>query len=141
MLICCIRILLIRRQHFMSCLQSLKIPTLAILSVSYDVCMLMIVSVHVCMVVTMCVHVCMVVTMCMHVCMVVTMCTYVHYVVVVVEGKRSSGKAAVWVSRDRFAVLDKTNQVTVCVCVCLYVDLYVCMYMYTCVLIKDFYLF
>ncbi|XP_065906077.1 coatomer subunit alpha-like isoform X1 [Dysidea avara] len=30
-----------------------------------------------------------------------------------VEGKRSSGKAAVWVSRDRFAVLDKTNQITI----------------------------
>ena len=43
------------------------------------------------------------------------------------EGKRSSGKAAVWVSRDQFAVLDKTNQVCdvmcyivcVCTCVCL----------------------
>ena len=60
----------------------------------------------------------------------IDMCTYVHCVVVVVEGKRSSGKAAVWVSRDRFAVLDKTNQVNFCVYVCLYIGLYVCMYVY-----------
>ena len=38
-------------------------------------------------------------------------CTF--YICIVVEGKRSSGKAAVWVSRDRFAVLDKANQVHV----------------------------
>ena len=45
---------------------------------------------------------------------------------VVVEGKRSSGKAAVWVSRDRFAVLDKANQVCVYLCVYMSQCLYVC---------------
>ena len=46
-------------------------------------------------------------------------CTF--YICIVVEGKRSSGKAAVWVSRDRFAVLDKANQVcTICTTYILY---------------------
>lgn len=32
---------------------------------------------------------------------------------VVVEGKRSSGLTAVWLARNRFAVLDKTHQVMI----------------------------
>ena len=48
------------------------------------------------------------------------------------EGKRSSVKTAVWVSRDQFAVLDITNQVCnvmcyiVCLCVCVFVCVCVC---------------
>ena len=34
------------------------------------------------------------------------------FVVVVVEGKRSPGLTAVWLARNRFAVLDKTHQVS-----------------------------
>ena len=34
------------------------------------------------------------------------------FVVAVVEGKRSPGLTAVWLARNRFAVLDKTHQVS-----------------------------
>ena len=61
------------------------------------------------------------------------------YICIVVEGKRSSGKAAVWVSRDRFAVLDKANQVHMYVlysvyfkCSCVHACVCVCVHMHVC---------